>query len=262
MKLALLLVATAVADSSSGTTFTVAVTYQCSQQTPAGCIAWTQSGTITESTSCFPGDSMVLTPEGPKRMDAVQMGDLLLGHDEFTGMDVYSPVRNWLHRSPDMPHEFLKLTTVQGAMEVSRMHNVAIVTDTGLDYPYAEEITPGSFMKTREGATQVLSQQALIKVGVYAPLTRLNNFYVGSDASSPLLAHALAHVPYPQTFGPMYHGLLSLAELWDSNIHALTSQDRYVHPVASFFQDTCAFFAMDKVSRTQFAQSMDLGKSL
>jgi len=35
-------------------------------------------------------------------------------------MDSFTPVRGWLHRSPYVPQEYLKLTTEQGTMEVRR----------------------------------------------------------------------------------------------------------------------------------------------
>jgi len=250
-------------DLASATTFTVDVKYECSKQTPSGCTSWTQAGTIEEETSCFPGDSMVLTPEGAKRMDAVQIGDLILGHDESSGMDVFTPIRAWFHRSPAVPHEFLKLSTSQGNIEVSRLHNIAVVTENGLDFPYAEEISEGSFLKSREGQTQVTAKpEVLVKVGVYAPFTRLSNFYVGTNASSPLLAHSLAHVRFPQTFATIFHGFYSVAELWDEKIHEVTNADVYVHPIASLFQASLSSWVMDTVPQVHLAKGLAYIKSL
>lgn len=250
-------------DLASAATFSVDVQYVCSKQTPAGCTAWSQQGTIEEETSCFPGDSLVVTPEGAKRMDAVQVGDLILGHDESSGMDVFTPIRAWFHRSPAMPHEFLKLATDNGNMEVSRLHNIAIVTESGLDYPYAEEVSEGSFLRSRDGRTQVTAKpEVLVKVGVYAPFTRLSNFYVGTNASFPLLAHSLAHVRFPQTFASIFHGFLSVAEMWNAQIHEVTDDEIYVHPVAAFFQEKISSLVMDTVPQVQVFKGISSLKSL
>jgi len=156
-----------------------------------------------------------------------------------------------------MPHEFLKLTTEDGVMEVSRLHNIAVVTEQGLEYPYAEEISAGSFLKSRDGRTRVKSQpEVLVKVGVYAPFTRLSNFYVGTNSSSPLLAHSLAHVRFPQTFASIFHGILSVAELWDVNIHKVTDNEIYVHPVAAFFEDAISSFVVDTVPQARLVKGL------
>ena len=229
----------------AGIAYSISIGYECTKVTPSGCILWTQIGKIEEGGSCFPGDSLVLTPEGPTRLDVLQVGDLILGHDAATGVDSFTPVRAWLHRAPVVPQEYLKLTTEEGTMEVTRFHNVAVVTEEGLDFPYAEQITEGSFLKTREGKTRVQSQSALVKVGVFAPLTRLSNFYVGTNSSNLLLAHSFAHVRFPQTFEPIVQGLVSLAEFWNPKINEVTDEEMYVHPVAQTLQDIFSPFVMD-----------------
>ncbi len=79
-------------------TFDVQVTSTCTNFTNNTCVSWSQTGSIIEQqAACLPGDAEVITPDGPKRMDELVVGDLVLGHDD--GRDVYTPVTAWFHRS-------------------------------------------------------------------------------------------------------------------------------------------------------------------
>jgi hypothetical protein len=238
-------------DTAAGNTFDINVNYQCTVQTPNGCTAWTQTGTVEESTACFPGDSYVVTQEGPRRLDALQMGDMILGHDASTGTDAYTPVRAWLHRITETPFEYIKLQTARGELEVSRLHNVAVVSPTGLEYQYAEEVSTGAALKAREGPTELLSATGgTIKTGLFAPLTRLSNFYVAAKGSaSTFLVHSYAHVRYPDTLTPICNGILSMAEAWNPEVNYVEPNNAdYVHPVASRLQNVFSFL-VDKSAR-------------
>jgi len=234
------------ADTAWGQSFTINVNYVCTTMTPSGCTAWSQQGTVTEGTQCFPGDSYVLTKAGMKRLDALQMGDMILGYEAATGMDTYSPVRAWLHRILDTPFEFAKLRTQTGELEVSRMHNVATMTQAGaMDFQFAQEIATGSLLKSREGPTELLAIDGTIKQGLFAPLTELSNFYIAANSSSTMfLVHSFAHLRYPTFWDPIFSAIMSVAEYWNPRVHEIDS-DNYIHPVARFLQDTFTF-AVDK----------------
>jgi hypothetical protein len=244
-------------DSVVGNSFDINVNYQCTERSPSGCTAWSQTGTIQENVACFPGDSLVLTQQGSKRLDALQIGDIVLGYDTSTGMDTYTPVRAWIHRVPDSPFEFMKLHTPSGDLEVSSMHNIATVSQAGdVDYQYATEVAAGSFLKTREGAMEMQSANSVIKAGMFAPLTRLSNFYVASNSSSPMfLVHSFAHLRYPAFWAPVYHGIMSVAEMWNSKIHDIKPTDvQYVHPIARSLQDTFSFVVDKSVRKAEVAR--------
>lgn len=197
---------------------------------------------MEQETSCFPGDSVVLSEHGLKRMDQLEIGDMILGHDASTGKDVFTPVRSWLHRFPSIDYSYIKLHTNKGDIEVARFHNIAVAEgNTVKDYIYADEVKIGSHLWTREGPQEVLSKtQNVENKGVFAPLTVISNFYVGTNGSSTLfLSHSFAHVRYPNSMSPVLHGLMSACELFDKGLHEVDDKEEYVHPVARRLQ---AFF--------------------
>jgi len=219
--------------------------------TPAGCTSWSQQGSVSESTSCFPGDASVLTPLGPVRLDQLQIGDMVLGYDASEGKDVFTPVRAWLHRMPETPNEFIKLQTQHGELEVSRLHNVAIMSESGdIDYQYAQEVAKGSSLKGRDGPIElVATSEGAVRKGLFSPLTRMSNFYVASNSSSVMfLAHSFAHIRIPALLGPVYQGIMSVAEFWNPKVHEVNSSEEYIHPVARWCQDTFSFL-LDKSAR-------------
>jgi len=42
-----------------------------------------------------------LTPEGPKEMHDLQIGDEVLAYDQHTGKNHFSKVGGWLHHNPE-----------------------------------------------------------------------------------------------------------------------------------------------------------------
>jgi hypothetical protein len=231
----------------NGNTYSLNVNYICTDDISIDgiCGSWHQTGTFQLETSCFPGDSVVITENGLKRMDAVQVGDMILGFDESTGKDVYTEMRAWLHRFPQMKHDYIKLNTEKGSLEVAREHHVAVLSkkDSPLEYRYGSEVTPGEYLWSRGGPVEVLTvTPALPNKGLYAPFTRLSNFYVGMNTSATFLAHSFAHVSYPTVLAPVVHGIMSVTELFSSNLHEVDHPTEYVHPVARRLQATFPSF--------------------
>lgn len=52
----------------------------CTKTSTAGfCLAWSQTGTVQQINSCFPGHAKVMTEKGLARMDSLKRGDKILG---------------------------------------------------------------------------------------------------------------------------------------------------------------------------------------
>jgi hypothetical protein len=242
------LLATAVEAYKSGRKFEINIQYTCTTITNGGCSSWSSGGSMEESAGCFPGDSLVLSQRGLKRMDMLEVGDMIMGHDTATGLDVFTPVRSWLHRFPTTDYTYMKLHTKKGDIEVAKYHNLAVAVNGAVsDYIYAEEFEVGSHLWTREGPEEVLSKTERVEnVGLYAPLTLLSNFYIGTNASTSLfLAHAFAHVRHPNSMAPVLHGVMSACEWFDGGLHELDDKAEYVHPVARRLQAVFPFL-LDK----------------
>jgi len=69
--------------------------------------------------------------------------------------------------------------------------------------------------------------------GLYAPLTRSSNFFVG-DGEGRFLAHSLAHVSMPHHTALALHSILSAVEFFSPSVHEVPVPVRqYLHPVCS-----------------------------
>ena len=223
---------------------TITVSHDCIvvNETSGECTSWQSGGSLEAETSCFPGGSVVLSDHGVVRMDKLKVGDLILGHDASTGLDVFTPVRSWLHRFATIEYNYIKLHTKRGELEVAKYHNIAVVAKDGsIDYTYADAVDVGSSLWAREGPEAVINKTASPNVGLYAPLTLLSNFYVGTNSSNMYLAHAFAHVRFPESIAPVLHGVMSACELFDGTLHDLDNHAEYVHPVARRLQSFFPF---------------------
>lgn len=220
-------------------TYNIAITYTC--DTPEDeanpnkpCRKWTQAGTVEQDTACFPGEALVWTGAGVKKMADLQIGDYVLGHNEATGEDELTEVRAWLHRFPNTTRTYATMSTEKGSVSVSDHHNVAVVTDAGaIDYVFAKDVLAGGMLKTPSGTQTVISRVSKEeKQGLFAPLTQLNNFYVGQTMNAFFLAHSFAHIANPRRYEQALSMVMTTCELFSSDLHKVDHHEDYVHPVA------------------------------
>jgi hypothetical protein len=241
--LARLLVAAALATISiilHGCTgdLVVSVSYLCIDNSGPDetCKLWRQTGSIKpEPKACFSEDALVITPNGPKAMVELQVGDELLGFDHATGQTTFTKVRAWLHRTVEVLSDMTLIETDDGMVVTSPMHSIATGSIRDSTYVFADDLQVGQALIAANGSSvavrKLRKQQAK---GFYSPLTHTSNFFVGSSPRSAVLAHNFAHLTTPRWYEPIVHSAMAMSEVLFDNIHHVGPHDsdqRYLHPV-------------------------------
>lgn len=163
---------------------------------PAFCAKWADDGFtcelplcmwIDESSrgrrlegNCFPGDATVLTPDGPKAMRHVQVGDKVLSGAGGRFSDVYAIV----HREEGTKSEYVRIETADGhAVEMSPTHFAVVGSEQRL--LVAERVEVGMAVTTSDGrsahgaTTTVTRVSRVVRSGLYSPLTLDGTLVVG-----------------------------------------------------------------------------------
>lgn len=61
---------------SQSVNYTIELNITCLQPTVSGCSKWQSTGVLQPQTvACFPGETVILTTNGRKRMEDLQVGD-------------------------------------------------------------------------------------------------------------------------------------------------------------------------------------------
>lgn len=205
------------------TNFDITSTSVCTSMSAGFCTRWEQNGTVQEQLgSCFPAGARVLGRQGPIRMSDLRKGDEILGWVD--GKEGFVKVTSWLHRKQEAVAEYLQLNTQDGWLQVSPKHNLASRTH---QFRFAEE-TDSLFP-----ARTVDSVQKVTALGLYAPKTTSNNFFVlleGSKGEEKALAHCFAHIRNPE----LYETPFAMVEaLWDFFV---PEGEAEVHPSYKWMQ--------------------------
>ncbi|KAI5723918.1 hypothetical protein M8J76_012723 [Diaphorina citri] len=173
---------------------------------------------------CFTGDSTV-TLDNHKTINITDLniGDKVLTLNTITGEMEYSEVLLFLHRDPNLVHNFVQITTESGSLIkmtpshlILRWHRPnakSILSD--IEYTYAERVRVNdSIIVHKNGKAyveRVTRLENVIQTGVYAPLTTsgtivVNNVFASCYAviDNQFLAH-LSFIPVR-----LYHSLVNL----------------------------------------------------
>jgi Hint module. len=173
---------------------------------------------------CFTGDSTV-TLDNHKTINITDLniGDKVLTLNTITGEMEYSEVLLFLHRDPNLVHNFVQITTESGSLIkmtpshlILRWHRPnakSILND--IEYTYAERVRVNdSIIVHKNGKAyveRVTRLENVIQTGVYAPLTTsgtivVNNVFASCYAviDNQFLAH-LSFIPVR-----LYHSLVNL----------------------------------------------------
>lgn len=175
-------------------------------------------------------------------MSELSLGEEILGFDHESGRQVFSAVRAWLHRDPHAEVNMASVVSSVGTLVVSNRHSLAVQSDEGCDstdckaYKFAGDLEVEKDSLVTIGGTGVVQKISQTKgVGLYAPLTKTSNFFVGGPGESPaVLAHSFAQLEQPQKYQAAFHLFLDIAEyIWPSINHVEdTSGENYIHPIA------------------------------
>lgn len=237
-------VTTFVALSLHGcTNYEIEVDFTCTERVAAqagmaatSCMAWKQKGKMSSAPACFPGNATVVTPAGPKAISEITIGDELLGFNHASQLQEFSPVRAWLHRDLDADVAMVRISTAgSGDLVASGFHLVATGRDGSYSFARDLRAQAGQYLVSaaKTGNSSVASVAVGTGNGLYAPLTRNSNFFVG-DGNGRFLAHSLAHVSMPHHTALALHGILSAAEFFSPRLHEVPASARqYLHPVCA-----------------------------
>lgn len=146
-----------------------------------------------EGSVCFPGSVKVITRQG-----LTLMKDLTIGDEVMTASGQYSPVYFFSHRSKTSVHSFIKLTTEEGKLTLSRSH---YVYTEGNSMKSAGSIRVGDRVMIAGDSTEpvlVVGVEEVQDIGLYNPHTMSGDLLADGFKVScytrtvnPLIAHAL-----------------------------------------------------------------------
>jgi hypothetical protein len=225
---------------SNGNSYDYSMTSTCTTQDGDGCMEWTHRGTIKEkiSSSCFPENTYVITSNGIVQMKDLSIGNNLLGYNTNTDTTEFSEMPTWFHYDRISKIPYMTVSTNDGSITSSGSHNIAFINDNEDDifYKYTSSISDSdsligfTFDKNNleyqsVGEHNVIKIEEIEQVGMYAPYTRLHNYFVSDDGKNFYLAHLFAHI---------------------------TNPTRYEYVVSAIFNPLSRFYTVDEIQDVYF----------
>jgi len=148
---------------------------------------------------CFPGTATVVTPNGPKSMHDVELGDVLRVVTS-DGKLQWSPVCAFAHREATMVAPFVQLSTKTRQIALSHEHLIAIMRGNSIHHIPAGEVSVGTSLVACQQSgvysDTVVNVAVVHKQGIYAPFTLEGTLVVDGVAASCYAAtrsHTAAH---------------------------------------------------------------------
>ena len=127
------------------------------------------------------------------RLEELRIGDRVLALDMTTGSFTYSEVILFLDRNPEQRREFLQLRTASGRnLTVTPSHLMMVASNTSDTYRiqavFADRVRAGDRILVHNRMEPqidiVISTEAILKKGVYAPLTTEGTIVVDGIVAS------------------------------------------------------------------------------
>lgn len=149
--------------------------------------------------SCFPASARVITPEGPKRIAQLAVGDKVLAVDASTGQAVFDDVYLMPHRDASAAAAYLNIRATPVAAEgssnvltLSPMHYIPIACGGAGQQQqclkHAREVAAGDLVWLLQGQAAELARvdevTASIEQGMYSPWTLSGSIVVEGFAAS------------------------------------------------------------------------------
>lgn len=137
--------------------------------------------------SSFTSNTLVLSPDGPKQISNLKVGDVLISLDTNTNEKITTNVLFVGTRYVD------KLIIINDSIETTGAHEFAVIIDDKLTWKRAEDIKVGDSLISQEGDVLIVKSVELKDldsfVQVYNPdVTYPDNYYVLLD-NVPVLVH-------------------------------------------------------------------------
>lgn len=148
---------------------------------------------IFSSLQCFSADMIVQTPGGSKRMDELEVGDLVLSIDQ--NLISYSPVVMFLHNKPEEEAIYKQIETVDGqSIKLTDFHLIYITNckkKETLRLVHAKDVKVGHCIHTVSDKNRSILRSNKVKEvtekrekGIYAPLTASGDLMVNNVLAS------------------------------------------------------------------------------
>jgi intein/homing endonuclease len=132
-------------------------------------------------TSCFAKGTPVWTKTGQRRIETLELGDLVLSQDVDTGELIYKPV---IERTVRPPSEILKVSVRSDEIRTTRGHPLWV---SGVGWRMAKELGDGAILHSVTGGVRVAAVEPDGEEEAYnLVVADFNTYFVGD---SGILVH-------------------------------------------------------------------------
>ena len=178
--------------------------------------SWTDIPEEWDNTeSCFPGDARVTLESGAsKRMDALELGDVVQTVDAATGVRSFAPVYLFGHRDPSASSEMVLITTSSGEVHtLSKGHFLPVgVSWAAREMVRAADVVTNMtlFVADSSGApslAKVVSVDRARKTGLFNPFTRDGIIVVNGIVASEYSEWFLDGIVPARFLPAIYHAI-------------------------------------------------------
>lgn len=219
----------------------------CTEQSGGLCTEWKHSGSIKReySTSCFPEDTYVITLNGLTQMKDLKIGQHLLSYDIYSGFTVFSEMPTWFHFVRNESSEYVVAKTSDSTLTASPNHNIGFATDdntsstiamfthmVNLDNNYkliGFHYQSDKLETTDVQVHDIIDTKTVKKMGLYAPYTRMHNYFVSDDGKYFYLAHSYAVIKNPVAYEYMVEKTFDMLGQF---VTIDESQNSFLNPIA------------------------------
>ena len=250
------------------------LTSKCKTTESGICTEWDHNGNIEESTSCFPKNTFVMTFDGndavPVMMSNLEIDDVILGYNAKTKQPEKTNIRAWLHKNPVQEATYMIHHTEVSTITASPYHNMGTVQNDAIEYMFQSKLTSHNDLayltngNTELTGDNILSTTREKKIGIYAPLTLLINYFVSDDGENFYLAHSFANIEKPEQYEYYVHKVFNVAEMIYPEVNRYDEEQyassEYRNPIAFGLKEyildipetITGWFAKSNVQPTKF----------
>jgi hypothetical protein len=187
-------------------------------------------------------------------MKYLHIGDHLLSYDIYSGSTMFSEMSTWFHFVRNETLEYIILETKDGTLTTSPSHNIGYSSQTEeiAMFSLAINLNAGEnligfdyFPNSLE--TTIVQEHTITKIskinlmGMYAPYTRINNYFVSDDGKHFYLAHSYAVVENPVVYeyvvGKTFDMLSTFVTIDESQNTFLNPIAKSLHSVFQLYED-------------------------
>lgn len=268
--LATIALSTVLADTDDNS-FDYDMTSTCTTQDSGLCTEWKHSGKIKHGSNsgCFPENTYTITLNGLTQMKDLHIGDHLLSYDIYSGSTVFSEMPTWFHFVRNETLDYIVIETKYGSLTASPSHNIGFSSQfSKLEmFMHASDLNvdnnligftyqSNSLETTNVQEHPVIGTFKVTKNGIYAPYTRLNNYFVSDDGVHFYLAHSYAVVNNPMVYE---YAVGKTFDMLSRFVHVDETQNSFLNPIAKSLHSVFQLYENPTSVFSSFLRSRMLG---